>query len=541
VIEFFKKFGVAKLLAIFGTTAGVAISLVLITVRIGQPQYSVLHSNLEYETAQTIIQELENTNTPYKIKETGSRVALMVPRKTIGRLRTSLAEHINISSDVTGYEIFDGQQPFGVTSFQQNINRIRAREGELSRTLSSIQGVRSARVHLVLPERTLFQRDQQPTTASIMIESTKHLDPSRVRAIINLAASAVPELTPDHITILDAQGNLLASARGENDEAMAENMMGDRMLAAQTRIKTHVEDLVGSIVGPENVRTQVSADFDFSRFTETSEIVDPDSQVVLSSTLIEETSDNSNPAGRGVSISNALPGAAQATQEQNSTSSNRRSEEVTNYEITKTVRNAVRDEGLVVNRLSVAVAINARASDGSVIERTPEEISNIEALVKSAVGFDAGRGDQVEIANIAFAPLANAPSAAFTPATQASTPLLSQEHILRLAELIALVLIALALVQFILRPLIAGQSITIGNDKTENAITAVVADSHNQNLQNIPDQSANPQAKLLEQRVNIAQIDGQVNASTVTQIQEIVKSHTDESALIIKRWIREAI
>ena len=546
IVEFLKSFGLSRLATIVGVTAGVGIGLLLIVLRIGAPQYSVLYSDLDYGNAQSVISQLNQDGINFKMRESGSRVAILVPRDKESGLRISLAGNGYSEQDSVGYEIFDGAQPLGTTNFQQNINRLRALEGELSRTVSSISGIRTARVHLVLPERTLFARDQREASASIMIEAARKIDPSTVRAIINLAASAVPELSRDQVTILDVKGTLLASPNSENEDGMAQNAMADRMGEAQTRLQTIVSDLVGSIVGPENVRTQVTADFDFSRFTETSEIVDPDSQVVLSSTIIEESSNDNNPAqSRGVSVSNGLPGNDDTAAEgRQATSSNLRTEEITNYELTKTVRNAVRDEGLIVNRLSVAVAINALTTDGTPITRTPEEIANIEALVKSAIGFDASRGDQVEIATIAFNQTTDSFVGAPNEATT-SQPLLSSANIMRLAEVAALLLIAAALVFFVLRPLFMSNSAqkltsSISPQTSEsNGNSASLTTSPNSNISTI--HQDNVGQKAIEQRIDIAQIDGQVKASSVSQIQEIVKGHTEESALILKRWIREAI
>ena len=249
------------------------------------------------------------------------------------------------------------------------------------------------------------------------------LDNRTVRAIVNLAASAVPSLDPSRVTVLDAKGQLLAAgADGANEDAMAASIE-EKKIAATARIRREVEDMVARIVGADNVRVEVTADMDFSRVTESAEIVDPDSQTVLSSTIVEETSNNVDPAiAQGVSVANALPGAQPFDQNgQAATSSSLRTEETTNYEITKTMRNAVREEGLVVKRLSVAVALNGLTqigADGSVsyVSRNAEELARIDTLVKSAIGYSEARGDQVSVVDIQFSPEAVSQSAAL-PAT----------------------------------------------------------------------------------------------------------------------------
>lgn len=540
LVEFLKSFGLVRLGMIIGVTAGVAIALALIMTRVGSEPYRVLYADLDYSDAQTTIAALDQSGTKFKMRERGSRVSILVPRDEISTIRINLASQGIGLPDNVGYEIFDTQQSLGTTSFQQSINRVRALEGELARSISSLAGIRSARVHLVMPERSLFSRDTQQATASIVLDAPPTFNPVTIRAITNMVASAVPDLSPEHVTVLDINGTLLAAAMGDQSETMADSMMADRMLAAERRLQTTVADMIGRIVGPQNVRVQVAADFDFSRFTETAEIIDPDSQTVLSSSIIEESTDDQRPVGQqGVSVSNGLPGAALANSDTNATSQNRRSEEVTNYEITKTVRNAVRDEGLVLNNLSVAVAINNRDSQGVVTPRTADELSQLEALVKSAVGFSEARGDQVEIVDISFVA---APQAPILP-TQNSpsvSSFLPDISVSRMAELAALTVLAFGVIFFVFRPLLAASS----SAPTQTSI-AQAGLGHSGGMEHIiphtQDQSANTQSEGgIEQRINISQIEGKVHASSVKQIQEIVKGHTDESASILKRWIGEA-
>ncbi|MEO0850201.1 MAG: flagellar basal-body MS-ring/collar protein FliF, partial [Pseudomonadota bacterium] len=364
LLAFLENFGLARLATTVGVTGGVALALILIMVRIGAEPYQILATDLDYADAQAVISELERGGQDYQMREHGARVSILVPRDRVGTIRLSLASEGLLNNSTVGYEIFDKQQSLGTTSFQQNLNRVRALEGELARSVSAISGVRSARVHLVLPERALFARDQQQPSASIMVDVTGRLGQGPIAAITNLVASAVPALSPNQITILDNRGNLLAAAHELNSEAAQGAMISDRIAAAQTRLQTTVNDLIGRIVGPENVRARVAADFDVSRVTETAEIVDPDSQVVLSSTLIEESADDNRPA-RGVSVGNALPNATISDQIGDADrSQTRRTEEITNYEITKTVRNAVRDQGLVLNGDGDAVEYKALIAHG---------------------------------------------------------------------------------------------------------------------------------------------------------------------------------
>lgn len=531
-----KSYGVARLAAIIGATFGVAAALALIIVRIGEPPMTVLYADLDFRDAQTVVNQLEQDGVRHELRESGAHASILVPRDEADRLRLSLAADGLVAGSGVGYEIFDNEKALGATTFQQNINRLRALEGELARTISSISGVRSARVHLVLPKRELFERDRQEASASIVVDAPGGLDNRTVRAIVNLTASAVPALKPERVTLLDDSGALLAS--GETGDDAVGAGVEDRIREAEARIRRAVEDMVGRIVGPENVRVQVAADMSLNRVSESAEIIDPDSQTVLSSNVVEETSNNRDPAdGRGVTVANALPGATPVEEnEQASTSATQRTEEVTNYQISKTVRNAVRDEGLAVKRLSVAVAINgaspAPGESGAYVPRSPQELQRIETLVKSAIGFDANRGDQVDVVNIRFEPPpAVEPVDAAAPAASLTTA-----DAMRIGEIGALALIALALIVFVLRPLFAAPA-KLPAPSGAAAPAQIAAQPASTAA---PAALAGPRESALEQKIDLAQVEGQVKASSIRKVTEIVKGHTDESAGILKNWIRGA-
>lgn len=527
-----QSFGIARLGAVIGVSFGVAAALALIMARVGAPSMSVLYADASYSDAQPIIARLEQEGATHQVRDQGGRVTILVPRQDVSQLRLSLAADGMGVGDGVGYEIFDGNQALGATAFQQNINRLRALEGELARTITSINGVRSARVHLVLPERELFSRDKQTASASIVVDAPTGIDARSVRAIVNLAASAVPALDPSHVTVLDARGELLASgADSDSADAMAASVE-DRKVAAEARLRRAVEDIVGSIVGAENVRVEINSEMDFSRVTESAEIVDPDSQTVLSSTTVEETSNSVDPnSARGVSIANGLPGGQAFDGDTNSaTSSRQRIEETTNFEITKTVRNAVREEGLVVKRLSVAVALNAAGAGAT--PRSDEELARIETLVKSAIGFNPARGDQVSVVDIPFS--APRPVDA-TPTVAAPTNTIASADMMRGAEIAAFLIIALALVWFVLRPLLMATDAPKIASSTPSP-TAIAA----------PTQAGSGAIALqaepseMEQNIDLAQVQGQVRASSINKVAEVVKAHADESAGLLRSWMREA-
>ena len=535
-VNLIRSYGIARLGVIVGVSLGVALALGLIVARIGEAPKAILYADLDLREAQEASTRLDQQGVDYDIRENGGRVTILTPRNDVARLKLALAgDGFTPNAGGVGYEIFDETDALGATSFQQDINRLRALEGELGRTISTISGVRSARVHLVLPERELFSRDKQRATASIVVDAPAGLEKKSVRAIVNLVASAAPDLSPANVTVLDASGDLLASGQNDNDPLSASGGVEERIAATETRIRRTVEDIVGRIVGTENLRVQVTADLDLNRVTETSNIIDPDSQTVLSSTTVEDNSNSRDPAlTRGVTIANALPEAdiVDAAGADATTSAASRIEETTNYEMTRTVRNAVREIG-GVNRLSVAVALNmptAPGADGALVAapRSDEEMQRIEALVRSAIGYNAARGDQVEVVEMAFQQPESA-SAAAAPA-QNARPQFSNEMLMRGAEIGSLALIALALVVFVLRPLMAGAP---ASSPAPSAATALDA---------APAQTAlpSPAAGQLDAKIDLAQVEGQVKASSLKKVAEVVKSHTDESSFILKSWIREA-
>jgi flagellar M-ring protein FliF len=529
-----RSFGIARLAAIIGVTIGVAIAMALIVSRVAQEPMTLLYADLDLKDGQDLAARLDQDGVTYDVRESRGSVSIYVPRNDAAGLKLKLAgDGFVARSKSVGYEIFDEQDALGTTSFQQNINRLRALEGEIARTISTIAGVRSARVHLVLPERELFARETLQATASIVVDAPAGLDKRSVRAIVNLAASATPGLSPARVTVLDSAGDLLASGQDGDDPLAVSGGVDDRIAATEARIRRTVEDIVGRIVGPENLRVQVAADIDFSRVTETANIIDPDSQTILSASTVEDASNANDPAlTRGVTVANQLPEAAivdpQAVAA--ATTSARRTEETTNYEMTRTVRNEVREMG-GLKRLSVAVALNlATRTDASgavaPAPRSADEIARIATLVRSAVGYNAARGDQVDVVETTFQPTDF--EGAGSPAAAVAAP--DPELVMRGVEIAALAIVALAFIAFVLRPLLSGAPLSA---------SASAPPAPGRELDAGAAQAALPApAGGLENLIELA--DGKVKASSMKRVADVVKAHSTESAGILKSWIRQA-
>ena len=535
ILGMIRSFGIARLGAIIGVTLGVAVAMALIVTRVAQEPMTLLYADLDLKDGQDLAARLDQDGVKYEVREARGTVSIYAPRDKAADLKLKLAgDGFVVRSKSVGYEIFDDQDALGTTSFQQNINRLRALEGEIARTISTIAGVRSARVHLVLPERELFAREAQEATASIVVDAPAGLDKRSVRAIVNLAASATPGLSPARVTVLDSAGDLLASGQEGDDPLAASGGVDERIAATEARIRRTVEDIVGRIVGPENLRVQVAADLDFSRVTETANIIDPDSQTVLSASTVEDSSNANDPAlTRGVTVANQLPEAAVVDPQAiaPATSSARRTEETTNYEMTRTVRNEVREMG-GIKRLSVAVALNLATTAGAggaliPAPRTEEELARIETLVRSAVGYNAARGDQIDVVETAFKP-ANAEPEGLLAAAAGAAP--DPALVMRGVEIAALALVALAFIAFVLRPLLSGAPLPA---------SASAAPAQGREIASGQSQAALPSpAGGLENLIELA--DGKVKASSMKRVADVVKAHSTESAGILKSWIRQA-
>ncbi len=402
--EFFKAVGAAR----FGVMAGVAAVLtaffLYIAGAITEPPKTILYAGLEARDAAAVTAKLDAMNVKYDAKGDGGTI--LVPSDQVTKLRMALAQD-NLPAAGVGYEIFDKSDAFGTTSFVQNINRLRALEGELARSIQTIEGVESARVHLVIPERQIFSRDDQTPSASVVLKTRAVMNRGQVQAVQHLVAAAVASLTPDRVAIVDDRGNLLAG--GDDKSGPGAGAAGEEQNTTdyEDRLRQRLESIVASVVGPGHVRVQVAADINYNHTSTTSESFDPDSKVIRSTQTVEQNaSDSTGGSQAAVSVANALPGAASNSSGDNGKSISGRTEETTNYEISKKVTTSS-EEGGEVKRLSVAVVVdgvlNSDGPSAAYKPRSPAEMAQITNLVKSTMGFQQARGDLVQVTNMEFA------------------------------------------------------------------------------------------------------------------------------------------
>lgn len=517
----------------------------------------LLFSDVAPEDAAKMTSALDAMKVKYELA--GNGTTILVPEDKVLKLRMELAAKGLPAGGTVGYEIFDNADALGTTSFLQNINHLRALEGELSRTIQSIDGIEAARVHLVLPERELFSRDKRDPSASLVLKVRGTLATSQVKAIQQLVASAVEGLTPNHVSIVDERGVLLASGMGDDDQSMLSSTIDERRMNYEQRLRRHVEDIVSRVVGVDKARVEVTAQMDYNRVTQTSDSYDPNGQVVRSTQTVEDSTNNTDGKDtQGVSVSNNLPNANSSSSDNGTTSrqQSNRNEETVNYEISRTTKTEVTEPGRV-KRLSVAVLVDGTyttGADGKQIytPRSDKEIAKIEALVKSAIGFDSTRGDQLQVVNLQFA--TPDPIAAPAPAAKPFLGLTKADY-MRMGEFGVLSILALIAMFFVFRPMLS-RLMTISGANNQamlgHAHHGAIGSHANAALpapEGAEGEDAISQALIGsgeqplsdETLIDIAQVAGKVKGSSVRKIGELVNVHPDESISILRSWLHEAV
>lgn len=421
---------------LLGAAAALVAIIVAVAMWSSEPKYKVLFSNLDDRDGGAIVTALGTMNVPYKYNDTGT--ALLVPADRVYDARLQLASQGLPRGGSVGFELMDNAR-FGASQFAEQINYQRGLEGELARSIESMHTVQHARVHLAMPRQSLFVRERQPPTASVLLNvyPGRSLSDAQVSAISWLVASSVPELTAENVSIVDQNGRLLSSPLGEGRGMDADQM---RMVReTEQRTVERILTILNPLVGPGNVHAQASAEMDFARREETSEVYRPNQEPGQAAVRSQQTSDSTqrgvNPA-QGVpgALSNQPPGNAQAPianppqaqpprpgqpqqpnaqqqqqqqQQQTGTqaaggSLNERRDATTNYEVDRTISHIKQPVGNL-KRLSVAVVVNyIRDKDGDLQALPPEELNKLTNLVREAMGYSESRGDSLNLVNSQF-------------------------------------------------------------------------------------------------------------------------------------------
>lgn len=537
--ERLKSMGTPRLLALAGSLAAGAGLLFWAFHHMAVPAMTLLAGDLYPADAGKIVARMETLNVPFELRGDGS--AVYVPADRAVRLRMQLAEEGLTTGSVVGNEIFDRTDTLGMTSFLQDIHQLRALEGELARTIGSLKPVASARVHLVMPKKSLFTQDHQTPTASVILKMRHQgrLAEGQIRAIRHVVASAVPGLGTDAISVVDDQGTLLARGDQEEGKGASASHMDDIARAQEERLSRAVESLLEKTLGAGKVKARVSVELDFDHTTENAELFDPEGQVVRSTQTAEDGNQSHENSNTAVTIQNNLPAPPNAAPVAPKTSNqSRKAEETTNYEISRTVRQKTRETGSV-RRLSVAVLVDGHYTSPddprSWTARSPQEMEQIRQLVASATGFQEARGDRIEVINMPFVQpegSADREEAGFWSAWGPGEWLrLGETALMTLGGLLGLWLLSRALggifpgVSGMARQ--AGQSAGNANNDPADAGEEPVATS----------------AALQDNMRTAAEMaqDQKIRKSNLAVIEEIIRQNPDESTSMIRNWIHGEI
>ena len=559
VLDGLKALGPARLAAMGAVALGLLALLATMVLRAGSnDQMVLLYGDLDPRDASQIVEQLNRRHVPYRIAGGGAQI--LVPADQVPESRMLLAKDGLPSGGSIGYELFDRGDGYLFSAFQQKISETRAMEGELARTIRSIRGIRMARVHLVLPRREPFAREQQEAQASVMLTmaGAQRLDREGTQAILNLVAAAVPGLRPHNIAVIDSRGDLLARA-GEPVSQLTQATTAEGVRrATELRLARAVEEMLEKTLGPGRVRAEANVRMNFDKVSETREQFDPDGQVTRSSQSVNSTSKTSEANG-AVTAQNNLPNADNANQ--NNGSQEGRQEETTNFEIGKTVRTLMREQPQI-DRISLAVMIDGIAvpgADGKAVwqPRAAEDLERITSLVKSAIGFDDKRGDQVSVVSMRF--IVEEPPAVETGGLLGVR--LEKPDFMRLAQTALFGVIGLLALLLVLRPMVARLTalapggLALGDGATaaggaaggmlagpgggQAGIQAVMGPNGMMALPAPGSREASAAQLEDDALISLSQIEGQMRASSLRKLADIVSKHPDETLTIMRGWMAQ--
>jgi len=535
MIEQLRALGPARLGGLAGVGVAVLGLVLWLALRAGQPAMALLYADLDARDAGQVVAALERQHVPYRLAAGGAQV--WAPEEEVARLRLSLARDGLPAGGSVGYEIFDRGESLTTTPFQQDVNRLRALEGELARTIRGLDGVRNARVHLVLPRREPFSRERGEAQASVVLtmRGAQRLDREGVQAVLHLVSMAVPGLRPQGVSIVDSRGELLARGGQALDGPAGAASQEEARRAMEMRLARGVEEMLERSLGQGRVRAEVSAEMDFEKVTTVEERYDPDNQVPRSTQTVNEQ--NRTADGGVASVATQLPGAEAPS---GPTTQESRQEETTNFEIGRTTRNSQREHPML-KRLSVAVLVDG-VWEGQPLayrDRTAEELQRLTTLVRSAVGYDERRGDRVEVVSLRFAEPPDGrmaePAGLFGLGLQPAT-------VARLIESGVFALLALIALLAVARPL-AGRLVTALATRATLAETGAAVPAL------LPDGTPNPAALAggegalalddadPDGMVSLANIAGQMRASSLARLAKLLEAHPDEALGVIRGWL----
>lgn len=457
IIEPFMALSPGKRLLIGGVVLVSILSFALLIIVANRTDYRPLFTNLTSEDAGEIVKKLKDAKTPYQITPDGKGV--LVPSDKVHELRLSLASEGLPQGGGVGFEIFD-RKNFGMTEFVQKLNYQRALQGELARTIIQINGVEQARVHLVIPEKSLFKEAEKPPTASIVLKmkGSKSLRDTEVQGVVHLVAASIEGMNADNVTVLDSRGKILSKGGSSTADASAKatTAMQESQRTYERSMEERLQTLLDKVVGGGKSVARVSATFDYRQVERVEEKFDPESIAVRSEQISDEKAGGQAAATGVPGVQTNLGRNAQGAGAVGTGSS--KNDKTMNYEVSRSTSRTIEPVG-TLGKVSVAILVDGKYEDAALpkdgkavkpkyVPRSPDELQKIEALVKGAVGFNAERGDQVSIQNIPFQ------DAWETSGAAESAKWWMNPFFLTLAKNLMIALGFLALMLFVVKPML---------------------------------------------------------------------------------------
>ncbi|MBV6632151.1 MAG: flagellar M-ring protein FliF [Alphaproteobacteria bacterium] len=544
-LETLRNLGLPRIAVLVGISVGLLIFFLYISTRLATPEMSLLFDDLQAADAGAITQELDAAGVPYQVSIDGRRI--MVPNDQVGRLRMQMAQNGLPTGGSVGFsQLFDDPPGLGVTTKVLNINEVRALQGELEMTINSMEDIRRARVHLVLPQRRIFERDRQDPRASVFLEleQGRSLDREGIAAVQQIVAFSIPDLDPAKVAVSDSRGRTLASPTDASSIAGVLNEADERRRAREQEMIRKIEDQIYPMVGIGNAQVQLTADLNFDRVNQTEVLIDPETLVDLSSQTVEEERQSNEFEGpEPVTVEENIPNVDPVSGPNASAfTSETRAEETINREVSRTERITVREVG-EIRRLNISILVDGRYvtdADGNEVyqPRTEQDLQLIANLARGAVGFDQSRGDTIVVENFQFErdPLL------FPEEASGMIFGIPVVELRRLAEILILAMVAILVLLLIVRPMI-NRLLTPAPAAAEGPSDIGLLTDQTGDMQALPGPDGGGDLgdveSQLEQMINISQVEGRVRASSLKKIGEIVEKHPEEAVSIIRNWLYE--
>jgi flagellar M-ring protein FliF len=548
ILDNINALGRGRLLVLSGTGIALVVA-VLVGVSVAlAPTFMPLYNGLSPASASRVVTSLEQAGFRVSLSRDGSIVS--VPQEDIARARMVLADAGLPTEGSPGWELFDTSSGLGMNTFLQRVNRLRALEGELARSIQTIDGIEAARVHLVLPEREAFSRTRPDPSASVIIRSRMGDVVSRRQAVAirALVASAVPDLASGRITVLSASGETILA---EDDQETPASLLQSRRVELEERMSDNIMGILSARVGTGNARVHVNVDLTSTRRVTRLESFDPEQQVVRSTETREESGRDQSPAPEEIGVGGNLPGEFGETEGAGSVNETQRTDEIVNYEIGSTTTETVSEPG-AIERISVAVLVDGVYTEDAngVMAYQPRdaaEIARLEELVKAAVGFDEERGDTVSVDSLQFVDIVQPVG---EPVGTSVTAVLTQSLPAILRGVFALTIVA-AVLLFGLRPalrmLATPAPAELPPARAQGQAQAQIGfDGSTANAPQIsgPDSAMGSATVLLppdefghSETVRVSSVVGDVSRRSIGQASALAMQQPDETLRTVKGWL----